>query len=242
MSLRVVPLAPDAQGGEAASAALDEAAKSANLVCDAAESALTDGVIVPDSLISSWERRREAHLAAADLVGGPAARRAAWQQYAEAVRRRLAVVEPLFENGDPGGEAEGYHLLRSCAAKADAALAKADGGGAAELSAVTSGAGAGEMLVEATKTAFEAEMVTVEQYVDAINRRAAAERRLAQLRPDASADHDWQQRQAAALHDLTSKLNALRLVSDGGYDSCKLSYSACQYALVRCRMAEKAEH
>jgi hypothetical protein len=180
-------------------------------------------------------------VAVADLADDDAARRAAWQQYADAVAQRLANVEPLYENGIRGGEAERYYLLLCCALKAEAELAKLNGDRAAELSAVTRGAATAQRLLDAARAAYEAETITVEDFVDAIHRRAAAEQQLARLRPDVLRKHDPQRKQAAELFQLTTKLNAMRLVAVGGNNSGTLHYVTCQYILVRCRMAEKRD-
>ncbi len=142
-----------------------------------------------------------------------AAMRAAWQQYADAVSGQLAVIEPLYQAGKVGGEIEKYELLRFCAAKAAAALAKLAEDEAAELSAVTTGVSKGKALVASTRAACDAEAVTVDEVVDAIQRLASALQTLAQLRSAPADARRWQQDQAQALCDLASKLRALRLVS-----------------------------
>ena len=216
------------------------ACDTADALCTAAEKARAEETIPPDTLVHCWELRRAARLAAADFATDKPDRRAAWQEYADAVGQRLAAVEKLYEAGVRGGEAEKYWLLKFCAAKGAAELARHGGDQKAELAAVRSGAEAGDTLYEATKVAYEAETVTVDCVVDAINCRAAAERRLAELNPADAEARNWQQRQADTLHLLTVKLYALRMVSDGGYSSDHLYYVASQYMLVRLRMAEKA--
>ena len=188
------------------------------------------------SLVSGWERRLAAQLAAAN---GDAAIRAAWQQYADAASGQLAVVEPLYQAGNVGGEAEKYELLRLCAAKAAAALAKLAEGDAAELTAVTTGVATGQALVASTRAAWEAEAVTVDEMVDAIQRLAAARQKLAQLRSAPADGRRWQHDQAQALFDLAAKLRALRMVLDGPPDPSQASYVACQYLIVRSRMLNK---
>ncbi len=232
--------AAEASDRELAREQFAEAIQAAGQMCDAATSALAEEVVTPDALVTAWERRRAARVAWAQFTSDPAANRAAWQEYADSVGQRLAVVERLYENGERGGEAEKYLLLKFCSLQAQAELARCDGDKVSLAAAAAACAAAGQELLEATQAAFDAEVVTVDLYVAAINRRAAAERRLAELGQGTAEIRNWQQRQADTLYALTARLNAFRLLSSSGYDFGKLHYVACHYILVRCRMAENS--
>ncbi len=126
--------------------------------------------------VGSWQCRFEARLAAADLTDSNAARKTAWQQYADAVRDQQKIVESLYKQEQPGVKRKELYVLRDCAAAAEVASAHLDRDEAAEASALERRVESSRLLVEAAKAALDAETITVGEYIDAVGRSIEAAR------------------------------------------------------------------
>jgi hypothetical protein len=205
----------------------------------AADKAWRQNAIALPALTGALRRQSHAKAAKARFDNDAEGERRALLEYGASLDEYRPQIEALYQQGTPGGEAEKFHHIGYCTAEFDASIAAMHGDRDAAIAAWRRASEQADWALKATRNAFDAMTVPVDELVEAINAQAKARLELAGFSGDEQSALSARREQARQLFELARKTVAIFVMGHGS--QLNLDFVACHYILARVQGEPPAE-